>query len=129
MVIESKQQLQNSLREKLKELGYRVLITSDPERGLERFQYLDPAEGMPADAVLFSCAGLKGQGILAFQEFISNNDYTRVPAILVVTEGLKKNVQRAWVEDDQNVVLSMPLKFKYVRAALRKLLNLQIQEG
>ena len=129
LVIESKQQLQNSLREKLKELGYRVLITSDPERGLERFQYLDPAEGMPADAVLFSCAGLKGQGILAFQEFISNNDYTRVPAILIVTEGLKKNVQRAWVEDDQNVVLSMPLKFKYVRAALRKLLNLQIQEG
>ena len=128
-LIESKQQLQNALREKLKEIGYRVLITGDPDRGLDRFKDLDAAEGIPADAIIFSCGGLKGQGILAFQEYISNDRFLRVPSILVVTDDLKKNVQREWLKDEQNVVLSLPLKFKHVRAALRKLLNLQVQQG
>lgn len=126
LVIESHQQLQNSLREKLKEIGYRVLIMSDPQRGLERFRDLDPAEGLPADAVLFGCGGLGGQGILAFQEFITNDRFTRVPAVLIITPKLKRHVEPKWQEDPQNVILSLPLKFKHVQKALRKLLNLQV---
>jgi len=127
LVIESNQKLQNSLREKLKGIGYRVLITSDPQRGLERFKDLDPAEGLPADAVLFGCGGLGGQGILAFQEFISNDRFTRVPSVLVITPKLKGHVEPKWQEDPQSAVLSLPLKFKHVQKALRKLLNLQVQ--
>ena len=128
MVIESNQQVQNSLREKLKKIGYRVLITNDPQRGLERFSDRDPAEGLPADCVIFGTGGLGGQGILAFQEFITSDRIARTPAILVVTEKLKKHVEPEWQKDDLNVILPMPLKFKYVQRALRKLLNLQVQE-
>lgn len=128
MVIDSNQQVQNSLREKLKGIGYRVLITSDPQRGLDRFRNLDPAEGSPADAVIFGCGGLGGQGILAFQEFITSDRLARTPAILVVTDSLKEHVEPSWKEDAQNIVLSMPLKFKYVQRALRKLLDLKIEE-
>ena len=125
MVIDSNQKVQNSLREKLKDIGYRVLVLSDPQRGLERFRDLDPAEGAPADAVIFGCAGLGGQGILAFQEFITSDRMARTPAVLVVTEKLKKHVEPHWKDDAQNVVLAMPLKFKYVQRALRKLLDLK----
>ena len=125
LLIESNQKVQNSLREKLKKIGYRVLITSDPQRGLERFKDRDPAEGSPADAVIFGCGGLGGQGILAFQEFITSDRMVRTPAILVVTEKLKEHVEPQWKDDSQNVVLSMPLKFKRVQLALRKLLKLQ----
>ena len=125
LLIESNQKVQNSLREKLKKIGYRVLITSDPQRGLERFKDRDPAEGSPADAVIFGCGGLGGQGILAFQEFITSDRMVRTPAILVVTENLKEHVEPQWKDDSQNVVLSMPLKFKRVQLALRKLLKLQ----
>ena len=128
MVIDSNQQVQNSLREKLKGIGYRVLITSDPERGLERFRDRDPAEGLPADCVIFGCGGLGGQAILAFQEFISSDRIARTPSILVVTDKLKGQVEREWVDDPENVVLTMPLKFKYVKRALRKLLKLQVQD-
>jgi len=124
MLIESNQQVQNSLREKLKGIGYRVLITSDPQRGLDRFRDRDPAEGAPADAVIFGCGGLGGQGILAFQEFITSDRMLRLPAILVVTDKLKEHVEPEWQDDSQNVILSMPLKFKHVKRALRKLLNL-----
>ena len=128
LLIDSNQQVQNSLREKLKDIGYRVLITSDPERGLERFRDRDPAEGLPADCVIFGCGGLGGQAILAFQEFVASDRIARTPAILVVTDKLKGNVERQWVDDENNVVLTMPLKFKYVKRALRKLLKLQVQE-
>ena len=128
MVIDSNQQVQNSLREKLKKIGYRVLITNDPQRGMERFRDRDPAEGLPADCVIFGTAGLGGQGILAFQEFITSDRIARTPSILVVTEQLKEHVEASWLEDSSNIVLPMPLKFKYVQRALRKLLNLQVQE-
>lgn len=128
MVIESNQQVQNSLREKLKGIGYRVLITSDPQRGLDRFRDRDPAEGAPADAVIFGCGGLGGQAIMAFQEFITSDRMARMPAILVVTDKLKEHVEPQWQDDSMNVVLSMPLKFKYVQRALRKLLKLQVQK-
>ena len=128
LVIDSNQKVQNSLREKLKAIGYRVLITSDPQRGLDRFRDLDPAEGSPADCVIIGCKGLGGQGILAFQEFVTSDRMTRTPAILVVTKKLQEQVETAWQEDSQNVILQMPLKFKYVQRALRKLLDLQIQD-
>ena len=124
MVIESNQQVQNSLREKLKDIGYRVLITSDPQRGLERFRDRDPAESAPADAIIFGCGGLGGQGILAFQEYITSDRMCRMPAILVVTDNLKQHIEPEWKDDAQNVILSMPLKFKLVKHALRKLLKL-----
>lgn len=128
MVIDSNQQVQNSLREKLKKIGYRVLITNDPQRGLERFRDRDPAEGLPADCVIFGCGGLGGQAILAFQEFITSDRIARTPAILVITDKQKGNVEREWQDDPNNVILAMPLKFKYVKRALRKLLKLQVQE-
>jgi serine/threonine protein kinase len=128
MVIDSNQQVQNSLREKLKKIGYRVLITADPQRGLDRFRDRDPAEGMPADCVIFGCGGLGGQGVMAFEEFVTSDRISRTPAILVVTDKLKQHVQPQWAEDAENEVLSMPLKFKYVQRALRKLLKLQVQQ-
>ncbi len=128
MVIDSNQQVQNSLREKLKKIGYRVLITSDPQRGMEGFRDRDPAEKLPADCVIFGCGGLGGQGIMAFEEFVTSDRIARTPAILVVTDNLKENVEDAWKEDSLIVVLSMPLKFKYVQRSLRKLLKLQVQE-
>jgi serine/threonine protein kinase len=126
MVIDSNVKLQNSLRERLKKIGYRVLITNDPERGLERFRDRDPAETLPADCVIFGCAGLGGQGIMAFQEFVTNDRISRTPAILVVTDNMASHVEPAWNEDPENEILSMPLKFKYVQRALRKLLNIKV---
>ena len=62
LIIESNPKVQDSLREKLKSLGYRVLITGDPKRGLSRFDDLDPADDLPADCVIFGCVGLGRQG-------------------------------------------------------------------
>lgn len=124
LLIESNIKVQNSLRERLKEIGYRVLITSDPERGLARFSDLDPAEDLPADCVMFGCAGLGKQGIKAFESFATGKYTSEIPAILFVMEKLGSKVKPGLINEIR-LQMSLPIKFKNVRRGLRKLLGIQ----
>ena len=123
LLIESNSKVQDSLRDRLKEIGYRVLITADPYRGLERFEEMDPAEEeMPADCVIFGCAGLGLKGVKAFEGFINYRSTAQMPAILITTNGIAKLAPAEWF-NEHRVQLNMPLKFKLVKRALRQLLN------
>ena len=66
MVVESKIEMQNVLRDRLKKYGYRVLIYSDPQRAIKRFVDDDH---QPADCILF-CAEHLGSDAL---EIIQRN--------------------------------------------------------
>ncbi len=127
LLIESNVKVQNSLRDRLKKIGYRVLITGNPERGLSRFNDLDPAEESPADCVIFGCAGLGREGVSWFERFIKGEYTSQVPAILIVTDKVEKLAKNSWL-NDHRVQLSMPVKFKHVQRALRSLLKLNIEE-
>ena len=124
LLIESNSKVQDSLRNRLKEIGYRVLITADPMRGLERFEGMDPAEeeDRPADCVIFGCAGLGRQGVKAFEGFINYQSTAQMPAILITTNSIAKLVPPEWL-NEHRMQLNMPLKFKLVKRALRQLLN------
>ncbi len=124
LLIESNVKVQNSLRERLKEIGYRVLITSDPVRGLARFSDLDPAEDLPADCVLFGCAGLGRAGVKAFEDFANGEHTSGLPAILFAMEKLEKYVKPELI-NEHRLQMPLPVKFKYVQRGLRKLLNLR----
>ncbi len=122
LIIESNPKVQDSLREKLKSLGYRVLITGDPLRGLSRFADLDPADDAPADCVIFGCAGLGRQAIKAFEEFVEGQHTARIPAIILVPENLEKLMNPSWL-NNHRVQLTLPLKLKRLRRSLRELLK------
>lgn len=122
LVLESNQKVQDALREKLKELGYRVLIISDANRGIGRFLDLDPAEDAPADCVIFSCAGLGLEGLDAFNTFAETDETKNVPAILLLPEALNKYAGDAKVAAHRKV-LSLPLRFNRVRKTLKELLQ------
>ena len=124
LLIESNIKVQNSLRERLKDIGYRVLITSDPVRGLARFSDLDPAEDLPADCVMFGCAGLGREGIKAFETFSTGQYTSKIPAILFVMEKLENKVKPGLVNENR-LQMSLPIKFKNVRNGHRKLLSIQ----
>jgi serine/threonine protein kinase len=125
LLIESNSKVQDSLRNRLKKIGYRVLITADPARGLSRFEELDPSEEMPADCVIFGCAGLGREGVDAFQGFIEYKSTKQLPAILITTDKVNKYVSSDWFTDHREL-LTMPLKFKLVKKSLRKLLKLKV---
>lgn len=123
MIIESNVKIQDSLRNKLKELGYRVLIVGDPVRALQRFHDLDPADETPADCVIFGCAGLEINALDAFNRFAQEKYSREVPAILMVGKKQQHFLERADL-CEYRTHLDLPVKFKNVRRTLRKLLNI-----
>ncbi len=126
LVIESSMSVQDTLRTKLKKIGYRTLIFGDPVRALERFRDLDPAEGMPADLMVFGCAGLGVSAIEAFNMFQAMPCSENIPSILLVREEqMREYLSRIKLDPARHKLLGLPVKFPLIRAALRQLLNLE----
>jgi serine/threonine-protein kinase len=118
MVIESKHEMQDMLREHLKKRGYRVLVIGDPDRAVARFNEYDPP---PADCVMFCAPELGDSAIRAFNTF-ATLDYTRhLPAILFIDQKQSGDVVTANL-NDHRVVLTMPLKVRELRQTLIRLL-------
>lgn len=118
MLVESKIELQNAIREPLKKRGYRVLVISDPQRALKRF---DPNEDPPADCVVFSAHELGNQALDAFNKFATDEHTATIPAVLLVGQQQQFIVGRAKM-DTHRRMLSMPLKVKQLRQMIRSLL-------
>lgn len=127
LLIESNIKVQDSLREKLKGIGYRVLITGDPVRGLGRFADLDPSEDSPADCVLFGTAGLGREGLAAFERFATGDITSSMPSILVVTDNVV-NHAKSELFNDHRVKMLMPIKFKQLKRELRRLLKIEVAD-
>ena len=107
------------LRDKLKRHGYRVLIFSDPQRALTRFEEDDKR---PADCVLFSSVSLGRPALEAFNKFGLHPATKDVPAILFVDQKQSDLVKAASLAEHR-LLLSMPLKVKELRETLLKLLG------
>lgn len=127
LLIESNLKLQDTLRSKLKDLGYRVLITADPERGLERFEDYEAEEAPPVDCVVFGTVGLGRTGLKAYRDFVLAENTKNVPTVLIIVDNLEKFVKPEWLGEKQ-MAFKMPLKFKQMRRGLRKLLSIKVAE-
>jgi len=129
MVVESNVALQDTLRKRLKKVGYRVLIISDAVRALDRFRYLDPAEQVPADCVIFGTAGLGYQGINAFQEFVQFEIGQTLPCLILIKEARKIEFEAQLDLQPHHKTLALPIKFPRIREALQGLLGIIAQTG
>jgi eukaryotic-like serine/threonine-protein kinase len=117
MIVESKQELQDLLREKLKKRGYRVLIFSDPERAIGKF---NPEETMVADCLVVCAADLGNQALEAFNKFVSDEHTKDIPAIMLV-DPKQSHIIRGAKTSSKHVLIPMPLKVRELRQALAKL--------
>jgi CheY-like chemotaxis protein len=125
MVVESKIEMQDDLRERLRKRGYRVLIIGNAERAVARFNEYDPP---PADCVVFSAPELGESALQAFNTFASL-DYTKhIPAILLIDRKQAGEVVSANL-NDHRIMLTMPLKVRELRETLLKLLTPQPSNG
>jgi serine/threonine protein kinase len=82
-VVERDERLQDALREKLKEQGYRVFLAKDPVRALDRFR-LQPFDGLVVDA------GTTGEeGIHVFELIATEAERQSLvcAVILILSEG------------------------------------------
>jgi serine/threonine-protein kinase len=119
MFVESNVSLQDILRERLKNNGYRVLVTADPDRALSRFT----AENKAADCVIFSTGELGESALSAFNRFADGEHTRKIPAVLLLGEhhlDWKKQAKLA----EHRAVLAMPIKLRQFREVLAKLVPL-----
>jgi len=119
MIVESKTEMQDLLRDRLKKYGYRVLVFSDPQRALKRFV---DADHLPADVVLFCAQYLGSVAVEAFNEFGTKDETKDVPAILFLDAKQASLVNSAQLAPHRQV-LTAPLKVRELREALVKLLR------
>ncbi len=118
MIVESKIELQDLVREKLKSRGYRILVFGDPARALERFI---PDEPAPADCIVFSAPELGNAALNGFNQFGTDRHTRHIPAILLV-DRKQQHIIRSAMIDQHRMMLAMPLKVRELRTALLKLL-------
>ena len=118
MIVESSQEMQDALRNRLKKEGYRALVMRNAALAMKRFE----GESKVADVVIFSCIGLGREGLDAFNHFSKTSATSRVPAILLLDKA-----QAGWSElaltAEHRVVLKMPVKMRAIREALSRLLG------
>lgn len=119
MVVEKDGNLQEVFREALKKLGFRVLMTTDPQRALDRI-YENPEV---ADCLLINAQNIGEEAVQVFNELPqTDQDERKVPAILL----LAKN-QAFWKEmaqeDEWRITVQMPVTMKYLSQHLTQLLG------
>ena len=105
MVVESAAKAQEALRQFFAKLGYRVLVTENPQRALSRFASTPP----PADLLVLSAQTLGDAAVEAFNALSSDPFYAAVPAVLIAGPKQDGIVAQVRVDDRRKFVqLPMP---------------------
>jgi serine/threonine protein kinase len=117
-VVESHEGLQEALREKLKELGYRVFLASDPTRALDRFRQ------QPYDALIMDVETAGEEGLLVFDRVLGEAQSKGLTCAGIVILGQDQADWASRVPTRSSVdVMVRPVGFKALRYRLRDLLR------
>ncbi len=118
MVVESDTKMQDVFRELFKKRGYRVLMTSDPERLFQRFY----ENNKTADVLLLSTGHVGLSAVKAFNRLGTEASTKAVPVILLLGDQHKEWAKQAEVGKGR-IVLQMPVKSSELRVAVLKALK------
>lgn len=118
MIVESNNDMQNILRDRLKKYGYRVLVVSDPERAMLRLTE-DPDL---ADIVVFSAVDIGMPALECFNRFAEDVHTREKPAILLAKEK-QTSIREAAQLGENRALMTMPMKVRQLRNLIHKLLE------
>lgn len=113
MLVEAGEKAQQALREHFTKLGYRVLLTENPQRALARFS----TSPFPADLLVISTRNLGEAAVEAFNKLSADPYFADVPAILLES-GKQPQLAAAAKVDDRRRVVSLPVSSKELTDAL-----------
>ena len=118
MVVESSQKAQQVLREFFSKLGYRVLLTENPQRALTRFA----STPLPADCLVLSTHALGDDAVAAFNTLMTDPFLAAVPAVLLL--GSKQaDLAEGARSDGRRRVVQMPVQTEDMTRVLHELVT------
>jgi serine/threonine protein kinase len=116
-VAEGNARLQAALRERLRDLGYRVFLAGDPARALDRYRQ------QPYDALIVDVASTGEDGLFVFETVAQEAARRHRPIAGIVLLGEEqKDWARRVTAQPRSAVLTHPITFKQLRRALEGLL-------
>ncbi len=118
MIVESDVKMQDLFRKLFKKRGYRVLVTSDPERLFERFY----ADQQTAQILLFSTGNIGRAALDGFKRLITESRTKEIPAVLLLGDGhsdWKNEIQ----PEKHHAIIGMPIKSRALREAVIQVVN------
>ena len=113
MLVENDVAMQNSLRNRLKRNGYRVLVTGNADRAREKI--FDDPKAM--DVVLVSTGALGEEALELFNQLGESKATMEIPAVLILGASQGDWINRANTADHR-AVLTMPVTLRQVREKL-----------
>lgn len=117
MVVESNAKIQDMLRAQLKQSGYRVLITENPQRPLTGFAGM----ASPPDCVVFSTSNLGQSALDAYNRFVQDEMTNKIPAVLLL--GTKHGPWASHAKSSPiHTVLRSPFTLQQLRDILSRIL-------
>ncbi len=118
-VAERDERLQDALRDKLKELGYRVFLAGDPSRALDRFRQ------QPYDALLVDAGTTGEEGLHVYDQVLTEAGRRRVPLAGILILGPDQaNWEKRAVSSPTSAVMVRPgVTLKQVYRKLEELLQ------
>jgi serine/threonine protein kinase len=123
-VVEKDERLQDAMRDKFKELGYRVFLSADPARAMDRFRQ------QPFDALVMDAGTTGDDGRLVFEHIMNEAERQALTCagILILSPD-----QADWAKEMEPrssvAVLVRPLTLKQVRLKLQHLVPLPAKVG
>lgn len=105
--LEAKETLKEHIRDKFKERGYRVLMSSDPEQALKRYQ------SQPYHALVVNAGSIGQGGIAMFNRMLKESDKSNLDlAAVVILDRKQSELAADVVSHDRAAVMYLPLKMK-----------------
>jgi CheY-like chemotaxis protein len=118
MLVERAGRAQQTLRDFFTKLGYRVLITENPQRALSRFS----TTPIPADGLVLSAQSLGEPAVEAFNKLSSDPFFSQVPAVLLVGQRQEALAERATI-DARRKVIATPFHTRDMARLLAEILE------
>ncbi|MEX0585007.1 MAG: protein kinase, partial [Pirellulales bacterium] len=116
MVVESNSMMQNIFRQAFRDSGYRVLMTSDPQRAIARF-----SSGAAAQCVVFCASDLGEPALEAFNRFGDDEHTQRIPAVLLLGKD-QTDWQSQARQAPHRLAVVTPLRVRQLRELVARLL-------
>jgi CheY-like chemotaxis protein len=123
-VIEGHEKLQDAIRNKFKEMGYRVLMSAEPSRALQRFQQ------QPFDALIMDVGTVGEDGLTAFRHILEESDRRKCPCgcVLILNEDQANWTERVNAHPKMGVLVR-PVTLRQLCTKVDELINGTPAEG
>ena len=118
MVVESSERAQERLRNFFTKLGFKVLVTENPQRALARFS----TQPLPANCIVMSAQSLGARAVEAFNALSSDPFLADVPAILLA-DPRHPAVDGQVREDDRRRIVPLPIQADAITQVLDSLIR------